>query len=562
MKTELPLNKIIRGNCLEIMGEWPEESIDMVITSPPYYGLRSYPNTEVKWNDGQTCQLGLESSWQFYIQHLVEIFREVRRVLKKEGSFWLNVGDTYATHTCKRSGQFGNNIKEGFDDVFRNNRPKQEGIPEKCQMMIPHRLALALVDDGWICRNTAIWYKPNSMPSSVRDRLTNKYEFVFHFVKSPRYYYNLNAIRVSHTSMPSQKTIPRTKSMFEVLPFSIRLWDKLFAAISAFDRSTIQTLSFARIRDKIPPTFFTHFGYFDLNGFAKSFNIDLSFKLMMARNTHGNQITQGICGIVTAKIPDWFYMMDMQRNTDPTALFAFVVCPIEGFNSGVLPVPSFFISAAATPIRIFFLDPISRTPLPITLEPAKIDFKNSRLVFGNGDTAPITLESDMAWSSLLISGTLMSSHSNNYERTNINMLSGCAAQPLGKNPGDVLELTKHDQAVGRIGNFSYSDPLHEREYHPLGANPGDFWSITTKGFPEAHFAVFPEALCELPIKASCPPNGIVLDPLAGSGTTCVVAQKLGRKWIGIELNPRYVEIAKRRMSHVDEKLTEFMEANP
>jgi len=86
--------------------------------------------------------------------------------------------------------------------------------------------------------------------------------------------------------------------------------------------------------------------------------------------------------------------------------------------------------------------------------------------------------------------------------------------------------------------------------HPLGKNPGDFWNITTQPFKGAHFAVYPEAVCMRPIKSSCPPNGIVLDPMCGSGTTLAVAKKLGRQYIGIELNPKYIEIAQKRLAEI------------
>ena len=100
---------------------------------------------------------------------------------------------------------------------------------------------------------------------------------------------------------------------------------------------------------------------------------------------------------------------------------------------------------------------------------------------------------------------------------------------------------------------------HDKDFNnPLGKNPSDFWNITTRGFKGAHFAVYPEQLCIRPIKSSCPPNGIVLDLMCGSGTTLVVAKKLGRKYIGIDLNPKYVEIARKRLSTVPEKLETFM----
>ena len=123
------------------------------------------------------------------------------------------------------------------------------------------------------------------------------------------------------------------------------------------------------------------------------------------------------------------------------------------------------------------------------------------------------------------------------------------SHPKGKNPGDVV-LTKHDLAVNRVGNLSYKDPLHVKAYNTRGKNPGDYWDICTKPFKGAHFAVYPEEICLKPILSSCPPNGIVLDPMCGSGTTLAVAKKLGRGYIGIEINPNYVTIATQRLLRI------------
>ncbi|MGQ9507712.1 MAG: DNA-methyltransferase, partial [Candidatus Bathycorpusculaceae bacterium] len=126
---------------------------------------------------------------------------------------------------------------------------------------------------------------------------------------------------------------------------------------------------------------------------------------------------------------------------------------------------------------------------------------------------------------------------------------GKHAHPLGKNPGDVV-LTKHDLAVNRVGAFSYTDPLHTKAYNLKGKNPGDYYSVCTKPFRGAHFAVYPEEICIKPILSSCPKDGVVLDPMCGSGTTLAVAKKLGRKYIGIDINPKYVEIAIKRLSKI------------
>ena len=110
-------------------------------------------------------------------------------------------------------------------------------------------------------------------------------------------------------------------------------------------------------------------------------------------------------------------------------------------------------------------------------------------------------------------------------------------------------LTKIEAAQNRSPNAAYDDPLHTRGYGTIdaGANPGDVWNIPPVGYEGAHFAVYPEELCERVIKAACPEHGVVLDPFAGSGTTLAVAHRLGRKFIGVEMNPEYIALAKRRI---------------
>lgn len=285
-------------------------------------------------------QLGLEPDFRMYVKHVVEIGREIKRVLKKNGSWYLNLGDTYASSLGRHGG------RTVYDRLTKNNRdsPGDEGRPPvpkgmaKCKLLIPYRVALALIDDGWICRNDITWYKPNAMPSSVKDRLTCQTERIFHFVKSRKYYYDLDAIRE---------------------PYSM---------------ATIKRIS--------QPNVFNQRG-----GFKQD--------------------------ILNPKI--------------------------EGL------------------------------------------------------------------------------------RPNFNQ------------PAEMVKSIARRYALG---------------INLKGKNPGDLWEICTRPFPKVHFAVYPPQLLLRPILSSCPPDGIVLDPMVGSGTTCAVAKALGRKWIGIDLNENYVNIARKRIERV------------
>lgn len=290
------------GDCLQVLRGFEPESIDMCMTSPPYWGLRDY---------GHDDQYGVEETPEEYIEKMTAVFSEVKRVLKAAGTLWLNCGDTYANSGYKHtdgkevSGTPGNTVN----------------LPPKCLCMIPERLAWSLIQDGWVLRNKCIWYKPNGMPSSVKDRFTNKWEYIFLFSKSRKYYFDLDAVRDAH-----------------------------------------KTGAVSKLRDKSQ----------------------------------------------------------------------------EGYNES-------------------------------------------------------------------------------YEG----------------------------------GHFS---PGERPEGHPLGKNPGDVFTINTQPFPQAHFAVFPEKLCEKPIKAGCPEGGTVLDPFCGAGTTGAVAKKLNRNFIGIDIKQEYVDMASKRIDNTQAQL--------
>jgi len=462
----LPLNRILCGNCLEVMRRFPNECIDMVIFSPPYYGLRDYgeaaktvwnsnKNCEHEWsedmiqkqrghakgatakvwnhimevqgtavNQGSFCikcgawkgQLGLEPSWQMYIEHMVEICQEIKRILKKTGSMYIVIGDTYASSHCGKAHKtlFQNFRRIKVEENLYNKPTLAKAVDykPKCLMGIPWRLAFALIEEQWVLRNAIIWHKPNAMPSSVKDRLTQTYEHIFHFVKFRRYYYNLDMIRE-----PPKTTAPLKES----------------------SNLTKHDLAIGRVGN---------FSYTDPLH-TKAYN---------------------------------------QKGKNPGDVVKYV-----------------------------------------QVEPRTLGG------WWKAD-APRT------------------------------------THPFGKNPGDTWkwsEETKETSWYHNLGKLRQKMRLLGLpERNPKGRNPGDYWSVCTKPFKGAHFAVYPVEICLRPILSSCPPNGVVLDPFAGSGTTCLACELINRqkwdeldytpneavkrtkwnlKWIGIEINENYVRIAEKRL---------------
>ena len=223
--------KILQGNCLDKLKELPSQSINTCITSPPYWGLRDYGTAE--WEGGdENCehegivignnrnfvdregrgsnkkslsygncvkcgairkdnQLGLEETPEKFVNNLVEVFREVKRVLRDDGTVWLNLGDTYsATRWSNTPSTTG--ISQSHSDIVLQKKTK---LPDKNLVGIPWRVAFALQQDGWYLRQDIIWHKPNPMPESVKDRCTKAHEYIFLLSKSPKYYFDNEAIK-------------------------------------------------------------------------------------------------------------------------------------------------------------------------------------------------------------------------------------------------------------------------------------------------------------------------------------------------------------------------------
>lgn len=169
---------ILHGDALTQLKTLQDESVDCVVTSPPYWALRDY---------GIEGQLGLEPTFQEFITKLCDIFDEVKRVLKKEGTCWVNLGDTYnGNKKGKTDKKVSNYLKDSSTQI---NKKMNTEIKEKSLCMIPERFAIEMCNRGWILRNEIIWHKPNAMPSSAKDRFTVDFEKVFFFVKNKNYYF-------------------------------------------------------------------------------------------------------------------------------------------------------------------------------------------------------------------------------------------------------------------------------------------------------------------------------------------------------------------------------------
>ncbi len=335
--------EILVGDVLEQLDKIPEKSIDCVISSPPYWGLRDY---------GIEGQWGLEEDFHQYLVKMKTLMDKIRRVLKDTGTAWINLGDSYGATGGPQVGQTVQGGRNSYQPESRN--ANKRGVQEKSRAGIPERFYINCIDSGWIARNHIPWYKANSMPSSVKDRFTNKWESIFFFAKQQKYYFNLDAVREKTTS--------------ETRPFNIR-------------------------------------------------------------------VRENKTGHAQAKL------------------------------------------------------------------------------------------GERSWTA---SDEELETHNEKGERKSDHIAGQTRQSIAGHN-------ANYDEDGNNINN-------------PNGKNPGDVFFINPRPFPEAHFATFPVDLPLRILKCACPPDGIVLDPFFGAGTVGLAAEKLGMQWMGIEINQKYVDIARKRLS--------------
>ena len=197
--------QLLEGDCLQMLKRLPSKSINTCITSPPYWGLRNY-NDEEK-------QLGMEDTPEEFVDNLVKVFREVKRVLRDDGTVWLNLGDSYSSGGRTTT----TNQSLRGDKNYGVTRPKpSKGIKPKDLIGIPWRVAFALQQDGWYLRQDIIWNKPNPMPESVKDRCTKAHEYIFLLSKNVKYYFDNEAIQEDSVSINSKGEVGKANSTINI----------------------------------------------------------------------------------------------------------------------------------------------------------------------------------------------------------------------------------------------------------------------------------------------------------------------------------------------------------
>lgn len=539
LKTEL-----MTGNALEVLQELPDNKFRMCMTSPPYWGQRKYgegtvdiwdgsPDCEHDWekcrvehdnlryrgkdsivgaekkeeirpgkvgSGGVVCskcgawqgQLGLEPTYNLYVKHIVDILREVKRVLTPDGSLYLVLGDTF---------------------LQRN------------KLGLPWKIRFALNDDGWISRSDSIypdgvglwieptpadivWHKPNAMPDSVKTRLAVTNEFIFHLVLENKGgpFWALLRNRPDPESEVEPKKIEKKQRL-------AMLWDEAVKWWSTTPSHGVSKLKdFSIVPKKYRPVIWKMPHFFDLDA------IRIPHKqASQKRWAGGGEVVQ------------------LTKGWDESAGF-------QGLRGGSNP-----------------LHPAGKNPPDVfdgTEVAYRAQLRKGRKYEGKG--SPQRVISSFKPEGKNPADTVMFPERQPHRKggslkdqimreTRNRETHGTHSK--GKNPRDVYAGRRQFDKGTRLelGIPSASQDERMKLYHPLGANPGDFWSIITDGYEGAHFAVYPPELCERPILSSSMPGDWVLDIFVGSGTTGAVAKKYGRNFLGIDRNPEYIELARKRL---------------
>lgn len=491
--------RLLKGCVMDQLKTLADDSVQCVVTSPPYWGLRDYKippsiwggdpacvhafdeeviGTEVgkgNWAQGMNGQgrlepggcdakrepirgtairgfcrcgawlgtLGLEPDYRLYIAHMVDVFRQVKRVLRKDGTLWLNLGDSYATGTGKERlpTQCG---KHGYwenPNIDHRINGKANGLKAKDLCGIPWRVAFALQDDGWWLRQDIIWAKPNPMPESVTDRCTKSHEYLFLLAKSERYHYDAEAI-MEEASASTHARLAQD------------------------------------VQNQIGTT-------------------------RAVGKTNGN--LKAVCHGYTP-------LEAAIRKTDST-------------NDSHVPgsTPHGGLHRAGTPRE-------GRKPSGWNNSE---NYENQ-----NPDYAP-KREAEIARARKRMGG-------GNRSHKGVTEYEGSESEEHRTKAGLVDYARKMAAPDSGIKNNASMDAA--LAIMPLRRNKRSVWTITTQPFSEAHFATFPPDLVIPCILAGCPAGGLVLDPFGGAGTTGLVADRLGRNAVLIEINPDYAAMASKRIT--------------
>ncbi len=541
--------RLLSGDCREVLKQLPDNSIHCCVSSPPYYGLRSYG---VGIEGGE---IGSESSPEEYLATMVEVYRQVWRVLREDATCWINLGDSYNNF---RSQMGPGQALHGRDDLRGKPAPDSRkrgwgGLKEKDLLLMPARLALALQADGWWVRSDIIWHKPNPMPESVRDRPVNSYEHVFLLTKSSRYYFDMAAV-----AEPAGGTNGAALGGAALAP-------KPDAAFDADYRAP------------------------HLHGRCDLGQPQVTVNCSVAWQAQHTEIVERIRFSIVTEQAERSFVVDLEPGNGVASLAA-VAGTLKGCAARNLPIRATIIDAAAAECGASDTDTMDAIPLTDATARAEAVFQPGELLADMVEerrAAEVTFHCDELSQPLLILGTCRPTHRlhdtrNTPTRAIRNVWTiatspfsaahfatfppelaercikagtserGCCAacgKPWGREtergelrgPGsENYVLPKAQAAAGDPRNKGRSE----------GWTPNHFYQPNTTGWA-------PGCQCDADVKPC-----VVLDCFAGAGTSLLVADRLQRDAVGIELNTAYTEMAMERCRQDAPLFTSFPPAEP
>jgi DNA modification methylase len=509
---------ILQGDCRDVLRALDAESVQCCVTSPPYWGLRDY---------GVDGQLGLESTPDEYVSGMVDVFREVRRVLRPDGTLWLNLGDSYASDTKGTGGDGSTSglMRDGRAESGRESKVAavarqthkgirvEHGLKPKDLVGIPWRVAFALQADGWWLRSDIIWSKPNPMPESVTDRPTKAHEYVFLLTKSERYFYDADAIAEEATGREPGNVSHKHTVAYE--------------AGDEYSRTK--------------------------GGLLK----------IGARDTRN---ARSVWSIATKPFSDWTPTVRQipvawDGVSDGTKRTPSEDCPVHGSLDRLHPTLERDAHAAYNCYRSpgsggrhvqEQLSGYAPTVLTRVLDSTDDSSGSPRRSHSPSATARSNRSRRTAPDPATTAPCTPSSQTDNRtERTSGEPGSSERRPGTNESSTAAVELvdSRGSQSSGSIADTGESPELIAASFGEALKAAGctcSYYTETTEKV--SHFAVFPPELARRCIVAGSRPGDTVLDPFNGAGTTGLVAQEHGRAYVGIELNPEYIEIAERRLA--------------
>jgi DNA modification methylase len=561
-------NKVYNESCLETLSRMESNSIDSVITSPPYWQLRDY---------GYDGQWGLEPTFQEYLEHLWSMMDLIYLKLKPEGTAWINLGDSYHNPTKWTNLDGAQTISNGNARDFVASRKVDQGIPSKCLLLIPHRFAIGCIDRGWIVRNDVIWAKRNGMPESVTDRFSKKHEYFFFMVKSEKYYFDLDAVRDKH----KQVSIERMQRGIS----EDNKW------VNGADGQTPHNLSQPRpnITTKIPKEQAEMFGSPRARQHRNNYTSNTQTggkETVNLGNTHENGKNPGSVSDFWDKSKSYpnrkYFFQENYFETIDTQMKAYWLGFIwaDGYlNTNALEVELHikdieqlqrFRDDIGSTHKIYERERPTTHSCRIVLGSQKLVSDLISLGYNHKEVPinlPVEYEKDFirglfdgdgsvgcysgykgkirSWLELLGKEKLML-----WVKEKLDSI-GMYDNEVRENKG-TFRLSYTESGTGKFYNYIYSGYQwcmeRKKVRFPNELNyEFDFFDIPTKPSSSKHYASYNDSLLVKPVLAGCPKGGVIYDPFFGTGSTGEVAIRAGRKFIGSEMSIEYCKIANKRI---------------